>query len=173
MAGRQHKAVSPVFRKRSMERSKYNVDKDVEQRTCDGIVFASILEMKYYRDVLCPLVKSGKVTDYELQKPYELQPEFTHNGKSIKSIQYVADFFIRYKDGREEVIDTKGCPDSTAHIKRKLFWFRYPDTAYHWVCYSKRDGGWCEYEYVKKRRAERKRIKKMGQKENKENEQGK
>lgn len=116
--------------------------------------------MKFYRDVLCPLVKSGDVVKYELQKPYELQPKFTHNDKTVKAITYVADFFIVYKDGNEVVIDTKGCPDSVAFLKRKLFWFKYPDVDYRWIVYSKIDGGWKEYEYVKKKRAERKRLKK-------------
>lgn len=148
-----------------MSRSKFNVDvKDVAKRTCDGITFASELEMKYYRDVLCPLEKSGDVVYYELQKPYELQPKFEHDGKKVNPITYVADFFIRYKDGHEVVIDTKGCPDSTAILKRKLFWYVYPDLTYKWVCYSKVDGGWCDYEYVKKQRAERKRQKREKQK---------
>lgn len=117
--------------------------------------------MKYYRDVLCPAVESGDVVSYELQKPYELQPKFRHDEKSVQSIKYVADFFIVYKDGHEEIIDTKGCPDSVALLKRKLFWYKFPDVDYKWVCYSKIDGGWCDYEYVKKRRAERKKQKKL------------
>ena len=99
------------------EKTKFNVDKDTSKRTYDGIVFDSVLEMKYYRDVLCPLVKSGDVVKYELQKPYELQPKFIHDNKTVQPIKYVADFFIVYKDGHEEVIDTKGCPDSVAIIK--------------------------------------------------------
>lgn len=149
-----------------MARTKFNVDKDAEKRTHDGIVFDSILEMKYYRDVLCPLVESGDVVDYELQKPYELQPKFIHDNKTVQPINYVADFFIRYRDGQEEVIDTKGCPDQTALLKRKLFWYKYPDVCYKWICYSKIDGGWCDYEFVKKQRAERKRAKKQEAKEN-------
>ena len=143
-----------------MGRTKFNVDKDKAKRTYDGITFDSELEMKYYRDVLCPKVKSGDVVYYELQKPYELQPKFTRNGKSVSPIKYVADFFIRYRDGHEETIDTKGCPDSVACLKRKLFWFHFPEVNYKWVCYSKIDGGWCEYEYVKKQRAQRKKEKK-------------
>lgn len=143
-----------------MEKSKFNVDKETERRTCDGIVFDSIMEMKYYRDVLCPLVESGDVVEYELQKPYELQPKFEHDGKQVRPITYVADFFIKYKDGHEIVVDTKGCPDSVALIKRKLFWYKYPEVDYQWVCYSKIDGGWCDYEYVKKQRKERKKAKK-------------
>ena len=140
-------------------RTKFNVDKDTEKRTCDGIVFDSVLEMKFYRDILCPLVKSGDVVQFELQKPYELQPKFSHNGKTVKAITYVADFFIVYSDGTSVVIDTKGCPDSVAFLKRKLFWYHYPDIDYRWVCYSKIDGGWCEYEFVKKQRAERRKSK--------------
>lgn len=50
-----------------INRSKFNVDKDKSKRTHNGIVFDSVLEMKYYRDVLCPAVESGDVVSYELQ----------------------------------------------------------------------------------------------------------
>ena len=143
-----------------MERTKFNVNKDKEKRTYNNIIFDSVLEMKYYRDILCPLVKSGDVVHYELQKPYELQPKFIHDNKSVQSIKYVADFFIIYKDGYEEIIDTKGFPNSVAILKKKLFLYRYPNVNYKWICYSKLDGGWCDYEYVKKQRSERKRNKK-------------
>ena len=88
----------------TIARSKFNVDKNTSKRTYNNITFDSILEMKYYRDVLCPLVESGDVVDYELQKPYELQPKFKHDGKTVQPIKYVADFFIVYKDGHEEVM---------------------------------------------------------------------
>ena len=142
------------------ERSKYNVSKDTDKRTFDGIVFDSVTEMKYYRDVLCPLVKSGDVVSFELQKPYELQPKFIHDGKSVQPIKYVADFFIVYKDGHEEVIDIKGIPDSVAILKRKLFWFKYPDIDYRWIVYVKKFGGWISYEEAKKLRSEEKKSKK-------------
>lgn len=140
-------------------RTKFNVDKDTEKRTFNGIVFDSILEMKYYRDVICPKVESGDIANVELQKQYELQPKFIHDGKTVHAVNYVADFVVTYKDGTVEVLDTKGCPDSVALIKRKLFWYVYPNVTYKWICYSKIDGGWCDYEYVKKKRAERKRNK--------------
>ena len=144
-----------------MGRSKFNVDKDCEKRTCDGIIFDSVLEMKYYRDVLCPKVESGDVVYFELQKPYELQPEFVHDDRRVRAVTYVADFFIRYADGREEVIDTKGCPDTSAILKRKLFWYKYPDATYIWVGYSRIDGGWVPYETIKKGRSERRKLKKQ------------
>ena len=142
-----------------MMRSKFNVDKDTEKRTFNGTVFDSVLEMKYYRDVVCPKVESGDIVFCELQKTYELQPKFIHDNRTVQPIKYVADFFLIFKDGHEEVIDTKGCPDSTALIKRKMFWFHYPTIDYRWICYSKIDGGWCDYEDVKRARAERKRRK--------------
>lgn len=141
--------------------SKFNVSSDLQQRTYNGIIFDSRLEMLYYRDVLCPLEESGDIVYCELQKPYELQPKFIHDNKTVQAIKYVADFFVRYKDGREEVIDTKGYPDQIALLKRKLFWYTYPDVNYKWICYSKIDGGWCDYEFVKKQRAARKRNKKV------------
>lgn len=153
-----------------MERTKFNVDKDTEKRTYNGIVFDSVLEMKYYRDVLCPLVESGDVVEYELQKPYELQPKFVHGGKNVQPITYVADFYMEFKDGSIKVVDTKGCPDSVAILKRKLFWYRYPEIDYVWMCYSKIDGGWQTYEYVKKQRAARKLAKKKAQAEQEEKE---
>ena len=142
-----------------MSRTKFNVSKDVEKRTYNNIVFDSVLEMKYFRDVLCPLVKSGDVVSYELQKPYELQPKFVHNNKIVQPIKYVADFFIVYKDGHEEVIDTKGCPDSVAILKRKLFWYRYPTVDYKWVTWVKKFGGWIEYEAYKQFKREEKKNK--------------
>ncbi len=140
------------------QKTKFNVDKDTSKRTYDGIVFDSVLEMKYYRDVLLPSVKSGDVVRYELQKPYELQPKFIHNNKTVQPIKYVADFFIVYKDGREEVIDTKGCPDSMAILKRKLFWYCYPDVDYKWVTWVKKFGGWIEYEKYKQLKRGEKRA---------------
>lgn len=144
-----------------MARTKFNVDKDKERRTCDGITFDSQLEMRYYRDVLCPGVESGDVTHYELQKKYELQPKYIHNGKSVQPINYVADFYIEYRDGHTEVIDTKGCPDSVAKIKRKLFWYKYPDIDYKWITYAQKWGGWLEYETVNALRKDAKRQKKQ------------
>lgn len=146
-----------------MARTKFNVDKDKSKRTYDGVVFDSAMEMRYYRDVVLPRVRSGDIVYFELQKEYILQPKFRRgNNKLVLPIVYVADFYIEYKDGSVEVIDTKGCPDSVAKIKRKMFWYQYPELTYKWICYSKIDGteengGWCDYEYVHEQRKKRKK----------------
>lgn len=146
-----------------MEKSKYNVDADKSKRSYDGIVFDSIMEMKYYRDVLRPKMESGEIICYELQKAYELQPEFIHNGKKVLPITYIADFYIKYSDGREVVIDIKGCPDQKAIIKKKMFLYHYPHLQYQWLTYVKKYGGWCDYNDVKrKRRLEKLKKKSTG-----------
>lgn len=140
-------------------RSKYNVSGDASKRTYNGIVFDSQLEMRYYKEVLLPKIESSEIINYELQKPYELQPKFRHEGKVVQPIKYVADFFIVYKDGREEVIDTKGYPDSVALMKRKMFWYQYPDINYQWLTYVKKFGGWITYEDYKRFKREEKKQK--------------
>ena len=139
------------------ERTKFNVDRDIEKRTYDEIVFDSALEMRYYRDVILPKLGSGEVTACELQKPYILQEKFIRNGKSVQPIKYVADFYLEYADGHIEVIDIKGMADATAKLKRKLFWKVFPDLDYVWISYSKQDGGWVDYDLLQKLRRTRKK----------------
>ena len=149
-----------------MSRTKFNVDRDNSDRSYNGITFDSKVEMQYYRDIVLPGFESGEIESYDLQKSYELQPKFEHNGTVVRAITYVADFYVRYADGREEVIDIKGFPDSVAKLKRKLFWYTYPEITYKWLSYVKKYGGWIEYE---ERTALKRAEKKMNKKENKEN----
>ncbi len=144
-----------------MGRSKFNVDENKDSRTYDGIVFDSALEMRYYRDVVLPGVESGEISNYELQKKYELQPKFRHDGKLIRAIVYVADFYIEYSDGRAEVIDTKGFPDSMAKLKRKMFLFKFPGVDYRWMSYVKKYGGWIDYESLEALKKEAKKNKEL------------
>ncbi len=142
-----------------MRQSKYNVGKDAEKRTCDGIVFDSAMEMKYYRDVVLPGLADGTIMKVERQKEYELQPKFRRDGMLVRAITYVADFYIEYSDGTSVVIDIKGFADSVATLKRKLFWAKYPEIDYRWLSLSIQDGGWVEWDDLQKYRRERKKQK--------------
>lgn len=142
-------------------RSKFNVGKDKGDREFDGIIFDSAIEMKYYRDVVLPAFSAGEITHFEMQKKYILQPKFKRNNKNVQPIEYKADFFIIFKDGREQVIDIKGCPDAVAKMKRKMFWFVYPNIEYLWIGYSKLDGGWVTYETIQAGRKQRKKQRKL------------
>ena len=106
---------------------------------------------------------SVEIVDYELQKKYKLQPSFRHNGKTIRAIDYVADFWVKYSDGSERVYDTKGgMVDPSAKIKRKLMYYIYPDLDYVWITHTKSTGwiDWDENEALK--RARKKEGKKDG-----------
>ncbi len=134
-------------------RSKFNVSKNKDKRTSSGIVFDSELEKRYYEEVVIPKYESGEITHYELQKKYVLQEKFTRpNGEKIRQIDYVADFYIEYADGKIEVIDTKGMGDSVAKLKRKMMYYLYPTLDYKWISYAKKYGGWLEYDQLQKLR---------------------
>lgn len=70
---------------------------------------------------------AGEITKIERQKAYLLQPAFKYQGKTIRAIHYLADFVVTYKDGREEVIDTKGFQTKDYLLKKKLLLYRYPE----------------------------------------------
>lgn len=142
-----------------MGRTKFNVDTKKDARTYNGITFASALEMKYYVEVILPGVERGDISKYELQKKYVLQDGFVYNEEKIRPIVYLADFYIEYADGSSEVVDTKGLPDPTAKLKRKLFLKKYPWVKYRWVVYIKKFGGWITYEDAQARRRDEKKSK--------------
>lgn len=143
-----------------MRISKFNVGKDKSDRTYGGIVFDSVLEMRYYRDVVLPKHNSNEIKYFERQKKYILQPSYMQNKKKVQPIIYKADFYIVYNDGREEVIDVKGCPDAVAKLKKKMFGYVYPNVTYLWMSFSRADGGWLNYEDIQKARSLRKKSKK-------------
>lgn len=142
-------------------RTKYNVSRKKEERTFGGIVFASKLEMEYYRDVVLPAMEAGEITKCILQPQYELQPGFRRDGKWVRPIIYVADFYLEYSDGHDLVVDIKGRADSVAPLKRKLFWYKYPEQNYQWLTCVKKYGGWITWEYAnaQRRAAKKKRTK--------------
>ena len=142
-----------------MSRSKFNVSSDKSKRTYEGITFDSVMEMQFYRDVVLPNYNSGKIKDFELQKPYILQPKFLRDGHWVRAIEYVADFYIVDKDGHEFILDVKGAADAVAKLKRKMIWNRYPELTYIWLTYTKKTG-WIEYEKMQAIRRENKKRKK-------------
>lgn len=140
-------------------RSKYNVSKNKSKRTYKEIVYDSQKEMEFYRDFVEPRLASGELSRCDRQIPFELLPGYTHKEEKVRPVIYKADFVLYYADGREVIIDVKGCPDAVALLKRKMFWYRYPEKEYIWLCFSKKDGGWVEYDKVKERRRKEKKEK--------------
>jgi hypothetical protein len=144
-------------------RSKHNVDLTPEgkaRRTVNGITFDSEDEADYYEEVILP---DKTITNFEIHPKYLLQESFQKYGRKFHPVYYEADFEV--ERGLEvTVIDVKGLPTETALLKRKLFDKRYPDKRLEWVSYSKKDGGWIQYDELKKLRSERKKAKKKAEK---------
>ena len=105
------------------KQSKYkNVNVEI-----DGINFDSKFEAEFYFSELQWLYAAGEITKIERQKKYLLQPAFKYQDKTIRSINYVADFVVTYKNGSVEVIDTKGVATPEYLLKKKLLLYRYPE----------------------------------------------
>lgn len=94
--------------------------------TIDGITFDSLKEGGRYR-VLKLLVKAKEIKDLELQKKFELQPAYTNaNGKRIRAINYLADFYYYdNKLGCYVVEDVKGFRTKEYLLKKKMFEYKY------------------------------------------------
>lgn len=151
------------------KRSKYGVDQTStgkknrtvkDRKTGEEVCFDSLLEKRFYEEVILTGLDSGEIVDYELQKKYKLQPSFKHEEKTIRAIDYVADFWVKYSDGTEIVFDTKGgMVDPTAKLKRKMMFYVYPNLNYIWMTHTK-STGWIEWdEYEAQKRAKKKAAK--------------
>ncbi len=93
----------------------------------DGIEFDSQLEANRYCQLKI-LQRANEIKDLRRQVKFELQPTFKKNGKSIQSINYIADFtYYDLKKNKIIVEDTKGFKTETYKIKKKLFDYAYPE----------------------------------------------
>lgn len=102
----------------SMKQNKYK-NKKVEYH---GIKFDSKKERDYYI-VLEMMLKNKQITDLKTQVKFELQPSFKFKGKTIRSINYIADFTYT-KDGQLVIVDTKGYKTEVYKLKKKLMQFK-------------------------------------------------
>lgn len=88
-----------------------------------GLKFDSLKERNHYI-VLEHLEKTGQIKELKLQVKFELQPSFKLNGKTIRAINYIADFTY-LKDGVLVVVDTKGFRTKDYLLKKKMFQYKY------------------------------------------------
>jgi hypothetical protein len=94
--------------------------------TIDGILFDSQKEAEKYCE-LKMLRQIGEVTRLETQPAFLLQEAYWDDkNKYVRPIIYKADFRVTYRDGRVEVIDTKGFRTKEYLLKKKLFLKKYP-----------------------------------------------
>jgi hypothetical protein len=148
--------------------SKYHVDttregkkqrEDIDYKTGEKIKFDSLLEKRFYNDVIVPQMKSGQLKDYKLQKTYVLQKGFKQKNRSFRPITYVADFWMLDKKGHEKIVDTKGgMVDPSAKIKEKMMHYIYPKLDYVWMTWTKATG-WIDYQDFLLIKKEKKKLK--------------
>lgn len=102
-------------------KSKYKAHKTY----VNGIVFDSRQEAKRYI-FLKEKERVGSIKDLTLQPRFVLQPAFKKNGKTIRKIEYVADFRYWDCENKEDVVeDVKGFKTDVYNLKKKLFEYRY------------------------------------------------
>ena len=126
--------------------SKYNVDNSAFgklKRTFDGILFDSLLECRFYKEVIIPKIKFGEIKNVNRQVKYELLPSFVYKNRKIQGVNYISDFDISYSNGDFEVVDVKGFVKPIDKIKSKLFKYRYLNLNLKFVGYTK-ELGWHE-----------------------------
>lgn len=89
----------------------------------NNIRFDSKKEYAYYIK-LKMLEDSGIIQDLKRQVKYELQPSYKFKDKTIRAINYIADFEY-IENGIKHIIDVKGIRTEVYKIKKKLFEYKY------------------------------------------------
>lgn len=107
-----------------MENNKYHAKKII----VDGITFDSKKEALRWKK-LSAIANLGGIRNLRRQVPFELQPAFKWNGKTVRAIRYIADFVYEQPDrnGNKVLVveDTKGFKTKEYELKKKMFLYRY------------------------------------------------
>lgn len=91
----------------------------------DRVKFDSKKEAEYYL-YLKSLEKNHKIYDLKLQPHFILQDKFKLNGKTIRKIEYIADFsYYSSQDDKLHVVDVKGLKTDVYKLKKKIFEYQY------------------------------------------------
>ena len=93
----------------------------------DGEEFDSQLEANRWYELKL-LQRAKQIKDLRRQIRFELQPSYKKNGKTIQSINYIADF-VYYDINKKKFIveDTKGYKTEIYKLKKKIFEYKYPE----------------------------------------------
>lgn len=102
-----------------MSYSKYRAFKT----TVGGITFDSGLEARRYTQLKI-LEAAGTIKNVQIQPKFRLMDSFKYDGKTIRAIDYIADFMYE-ENGKRIVEDVKGIRTKDYIIKSKLFIKKY------------------------------------------------
>ena len=123
-----------------------------------GRLFDSKAEADFYRFLL----EKVKPVEIICQPTVELQPSFKKDGKTVRAITYTPDFFVKFANGKEVYVDVKGMSTQQGELKRKIWWYKYPNKKLIWVATSKKYSlsGWIEWGHLNKQRRLNRKAKK-------------
>ena len=142
-----------------MKRPKYNTStKKKDKLVYNGISFDSKDEMLYYQ-FLESEVEKKRIAHFDHQVKMVLIDKYQIFLKKVMAAEIVIDFRVFLSDGSVIYQDVKGFPSDKAKLQRKIFEWRY-GVPLQWITHSNIDGGWIDYDELKKRRAKRKREEK-------------
>ena len=102
-----------------MRYSKYKAVKMI----IDGVTFDSGLEAARYGQLKL-LADAGAIKNLQLQPKFRLMDSYKYDGKTIRAIDYIADFMYE-EDDKRIVEDVKGIRTKDYIIKSKLFIKKY------------------------------------------------
>ena len=128
-------------------KSRYTTYKPV----VDGIQFDSMMEARYYLFLL-EGKRQGKIKEFKMQVPFVLQPKFKKDGKTVRAIEYVADFVI----DSSTVVDVKGVETEVFKLKAKLFNYIYPGLKLRILQFYPDENSWLELSEIRKLRKQNK-----------------
>lgn len=106
------------FIEQAIKHNKYKNKKVVY----DGIKFDSKKEGAYYLKLKL-LEEKGIISDLKLQVKFELQPKFQFGNKTIRAINYIADFTY-IQDNKLHIVDTKGVRTDVYKLKKKMMEYK-------------------------------------------------
>ena len=139
-----------------MKKQKYNTStKKKDKPVYNGIYFDSKDEMLYYQ-FLESEVEKKRIAHFDHQVKMVLIDKYQIFLKKVMAAEIVIDFRVFLADGSVIYQDVKGFPSEKAKLQRKIFEWRY-GVPLQWITHSNIDGGWIDYDELKKRRAKRKR----------------
>lgn len=74
---------------------------------------------RYYQQLKL-MERQGQIKDIKLQVKFELQPKYKKNNKTIRAINYIADFtYYDLNKGKTIIVDTKRIQNRNLQIKEK------------------------------------------------------
>lgn len=109
----------------------------------DGHVFDSIMEAKYYVHLKKERIE-GHIKDFELQPKFNLQESFKKEGKTVRAIDYIADFLVTQNDSTQIVYDVKGMTTKDFLLKKKMFDFKYRELPLKCIRYMAKEKAWVD-----------------------------